>query len=374
MAKQVERQVSITKEDLRLAFKTFGVIRRAISLLADLETARGFELIYSDDRTEAVILEFLKNVSRNNHFNWDTREFMRHASICADIYGDDFKALLPNSSGQYVALQPLSPIMIDLKRDAMGEVIVVKGKPAGFCYKDENTSQFIDILDPVVQTNFTVIGDEFLGCSLIEACFNQIERMVTIEDGTAQAIAKFGAPFLDVSLEATGSYEPTEDDIENTTDQINGITQGSGWVHPSWKKAVFQNPQFPRGVAEFQMLLLDAIVTTTGIPKHLLVGQGQLITKATAESLQRMLNPFLEPRQKAISRTIENQVFARVLAAKGIDGSVKIEWNEIMPEEDAEMPQKVQVLSTTTVEGRPIITWNEAREMLGLKAEEIKKK
>lgn len=373
MARQVERSVEITKDDLRLAFKTFGVIRRAICLLADLETARGFELIYSDDRTKNCIEEFIKNVSKNNHFHWDLPEFMRHASINADIYGDDFKALLPNKSGEYVALQPLSPTMIDLRRDAQGDVIVERGKPTGFCYKDENTSQFVDILNPVAQTNFVIIGDEFLGCSLIEACFNQIERMVTIEDGTAQAIAKFGAPFLDVSLEETGNYTPTEDDIKETTDQINQITQGSGWVHPAWKKAAFQNPVFPRGVAEFQMLLLDAIVTTTGVPKHLLVGQGQLITKATAESLQRMLNPFLEPRQESLSRTMENHVFAKVLEAKGIEGSVEVQWNEIMPEEDADIPQKVQALSQTTVEGKPIITWKEAREMLGLKAEDGKK-
>lgn len=373
-AKKIDRTHDITKADFRLAFKSFGVMRRAICLLADLETARGYELIYSNDKTEECILEFLKNISRNNHFNWDLREFLRHASITADIYGDDCKALLPNRSGQIVALQPLSPLMIDLKRDPMGEVMIERGKPVGWVYKDENTSQYVDILDPVAQTCFTVIGDEFLGCSLIEACYNQIERMVTIEDGTANAIAKFGAPFLDVTLEETGSYYPSEQDIADTAEQVDGITLGSSWVHPAWKKAVFQNPQFPRGVTEFQQLLLDAIVTTTGIPKHLLVGQGQLITKATAESLQRMLNPFLEPRQKALSRTMENQVFARVLAAKNIDGTVEIEWNEIMPEEDATLPQKIQIMSTTTLEGKPLISWNEAREMIGLKGDEAKKK
>jgi len=374
IAKQVDRSSDLTGADFRHAFRTFGVIRRAICLLADLETARGYELEFSGAKgTEECIMEFLANIARNNHFNWDLREYLRHASINADIFGNDFKALLPEKNGnRIVALQPLSPIMIDLKRDSAGEVIVENGKPVGFIYKDENTSQEVDITSPIAQTTFTIIGDEFLGRSLIEACYNQIDRMVTIEEGTAQAIAKFGAPFLDVSLEAGGNYEPSEDDINDTMEQINGITQGSGWVHPSWKKAVFQNPQFPRGVTEFQQLLLDAIVTTTGIPKHLLVGQGQLITKATAESLQRMLNPFLEPRQESLSRTMENQVFARVLAnanhGRGIDGQVKIVWNDIMPEVDATLPQKIKILSTTTLEGRPIISWNEAREMLGLES------
>lgn len=370
LARETERVITISKTDLRILFRTFGVLRRAICLLADLETARGFQLWYSDNDTKNCIETFLKNARKNNHFGWDLKEHMRHASINTDAYGNDFRALLLDreTGKKFVAMQPLSPIITDFQRDSTEEIIFERGRPKGFCYRDENTSQQVNIDVPVAHNAFVILGDEVIGYSLAEACFNSATRIMAIQEGTAQAITKFGAPFLDVSVKRTDAYDSSVDIIEKVNEEIQGITMGAGYVHPDDYNVQFQNPVFPRGVAEFLIGLYDEIVTTTGIPKHLLVGQGQLITKATAESLQRMLNPFLEPRQEILSRTFETQIFDRVLEKEKIIGKCVIEWNEVMPSEDPVLAQKIQIMANTQVGGKDLISWEEAREMAGFPA------
>lgn len=371
LAKEKEKLITISKNDLRLAFRTVGVLRRAITLLGDLETARGFELVHSSEDVKTCIETFIKNTKRNSHFGWDLSSYMRSLSINTDVFGDGFTALLPNGSNtRFVGLQPLSSAIVDFKRDSMDDILFDNGKPAGYVFKDENTSQTVDINVPVAHNVFINLGDDLLGYSLIEACYNQVERMMEIEHGTAQAILKFGSPFLDITLKSTPDFTPDDGSVEHINSEIADISQGSGYVHPDWQQVEFQNPVFPRGVTEFVLGLLDSIVTTTGIPKHLLVGQGQLITKATAESLQRMLNPFLEPRQRILARTVENHIFTRVLEKEEITGSTRIVWNEIMPETNDRMPERIKIMSETEIEGKPIITWEEAREMLGFSSEQ----
>jgi len=371
LAKEKEKLVTISKDDLRLAFRTVGVLRRAITLLGDLETARGFELVHSSEEVKTCIETFIKNTKKNSHFGWDLSSYMRSLSINTDVFGNGFTALLPNgSNSKYVGLQPLSSIITDFKRDSMDDILFDNGKPAGYVFKDDNTAQTVDINVPVAHNVFVNLGDDLLGYSLIESCYNQVERMMEIEHGTAQAILKFGSPFLDITVKSTSNFDPDNDSVDEINSEIQEISQGSGYVHPEWQDVQFQNPVFPRGVTEFVQNLLDSIVTSTGIPKHLLVGQGQLITKATAESLQRMLNPFLEPRQRILARTVENHIFARVLEKEEIDGSTRIDWNEIMPETNDRMPERIKIMSETTIEGKSIISYEEAREMLGFSSEQ----
>lgn len=371
LALEKERTVIINKKDLRLAYLTNPLIYRAINTRASLTVGRGFKLVFENNKVKECITNFLENARQNDPLGRDLQTILRQMCIDTDVFGSSLSMLVPNKgNNKFVAIKMLHPVFADFKRDAEQKIIIGEdGLPEAFALRNENTGEQVDLKrNEVNYLAFSLLGDELAGISLLTPIYNQIERLENIEEGLAQFIYKKGWPLHEAILKEKSNWTPTETDIAYIDQQINGIEASSTFTHTDDYELRIHDPKIS-GQVNFPTYFLDQIVAITGVPKYILMGQESVTTRATAESLQRTLGYVLEPNQQAIKAMIEDQLFRRVLDMQKIDGFCHIEWNEIMPEKDDRMAEKLNLLASTMVDGRPVITWIEARELLNLPAE-----
>lgn len=370
LAAEEERKVVIDKEDLRLAYLTNGLIFRSINTRASLTIARGFQLVYENDRVKSCIETFLKNIQKNDPHGLNFNMMMREMCIDTDVFGNGFRLLVPNQNKtKLVALKAMHPVYTDFKRDPQGKIKLDESRiPVAYTFKKE-TGEKIDLeRDQMAHLTFNTLGDEPVGISLLTPVYNQIERLSNIEEGLAQAIHKKGYPLHEAILKSRPDWSPTEGDVEYIAGEMADIESSSQFTHTDDYEIKVHDPVFPASAMNYPTYFVDQIVAITGVPKHVLLMEN-ITTKATAESLQRLMQPILTPLQERLATMVENQIFRRVLDKENIKGYCKIQWNEVLPERDDRLPEKINILSSTLVEGKPVITHKEVREMLGFPSE-----
>jgi hypothetical protein len=371
LAAEQERKITVAPEDLRLIYLTNGLINRAVKTRASLVVSRGFELTYSDDRVKNCITKFLDNIQKNDLHGLNLEMMMEQMCKDTDVFGNGFRLLVENKSkSNFVALKPLHPVNVDFKRDPMGKIDLDESRnPTAYVVKLD-TGQKIEVeRDKMAHLAFDVLGDEVVGQSLVVSVYNQIERLQNIEEGLAQAIYKKGWPLHEAILTNRPDWTPDETDIEYVNKQLDGIDAASHFTHTDDYRLVVHDAKFPLNAMNYPVYYVDQICSVTGIPKYILLGDESANTRATAESLQRVLGPLLKPLQERLKVMIENQIFKRVLEKENLsNGWCHVEWNEILPEQDDTIAEKINILASTLVEGKPILKNKEAREMLHLPA------
>jgi hypothetical protein len=204
-----------------------------------------------------------------------------------------------------------------------------------------------------------------LGTSLILAVFRSIERLTNIDWAIAQALYKHGLPTRSISV-GDANHEPTEEDIIKVAEDVKGIDSAAEYTHPYWQQVSTVDPKWPSRVEEIPKYFVQQVVTVSGIPHHILLGEERMGTKATAQSLQRALSLMLDPLQLRLKSLVEDQIFRQVLDLEGSDAEVSFVWHEPVPEPSLPLADKVVDLANTYIEGKALITWAEARNMLKL--------
>ncbi len=369
VAREKAQVVTIRKEDLRTAYLTNPLVHRGINIRANLIINRGYNLVFENDSVKECIERFLKNVKANDNLGMNFNMMIRQMAIDTEIFGNAFRLLVANSSGdKYVALMPLHPVSTDFKRNPMEEIQLDDSrKPVGFTFEDKSSGKKHDFeRDEVVHLTFRTIGDEVDGIPLIMPIFNQMERLANIEEGLSQAIFKKGWPLHEAILKEKEDWTPKDTDVEYVDSLLDEIEAASHFTHTDDYELKIHDPQFPSSAVEYPTYFVNQIVSVTGVPKYILLGDESTHTKATAEALQQTLNPILSPLQERLAAIVETQIFQRVLQKEGINGYCKIQWNDVLPLKDERIAEKINILGATLVEGRPVIKWEEAREMLNL--------
>lgn len=372
--KDVLRDFQITKEDLLLAFRSTPIINRAIRFRADLIVARGFHIEYPDARSKEIIERFFRNIKLNSPQHLDFTAFLRNCCIDADWSGNAFLQLVPNrEKTKIVKLHPLHPLYVDFQRDSYGAIkLNDQGEPIGFAYKPKLAGSYLEEInlkyDEVAHLVFETVGDELLGTPLILPLFRSIERLANIEWAIAKSLYKHGLPTRSISV-GDRDHEPDADTIEKVAQEVQDIDSAAEYTHPYWYQVSTIDPKWPADVEKVPDYFIRLITAASGIPHYILLGEERIGTKATAESLQRSLSLMLDPMQARIKSFVENQIFRRVLDLEGCDSEVEFVWHEPIPDPSMPVADMVAKLASVTIEGKPVLSWKEARSLLELPIE-----
>ena len=367
--RDILREFAVTKEDLFLAFQSSWILNRAIRFRADLIVARGFHLEFPDDKSKEIVNQFLKNVKQNSPHHFDLNSILRSCCIDTDWSGNGFLQLVPNiKKNKIVKLHPLHPLYTDYQRESNKTIKMDDtGEPAGYAYTPQGDSLKEDSFkrEDVAHLIFEKVGDLLLGTSLILSVFRSIERLANIDWAIAQALYKHGLPTRSISV-GDANHEPTEDDITQVAGDAKGLDSAAEYTHPYWQHVDTIDPKWPSRVEEIPKYFVQQVVTASGIPHHILLGEERIGTKATAQSLQRALSLMLDPLQLRLKSLVEDQIFRHVLDLENCESEVSFVWHEPVPEPSLPLADKVVDLANTFIEGKPLISWSEARNMLKL--------
>lgn len=366
--KNLLHDFEISKEDLKTAYLSHPIVNRALHFRADLVVARGFTLDFSDDKTKEIIDDFLHNVMLNSPTNLDLKTLIRNACIDCDTFGNAYYQLIANKpKTKIVKLAPRHPVNMDFERDSTGAIVLDKyGEPSGYAFAAGLPGELKFKRAEIAHLIFETLGDEFLGIPLLLPMFKTIERLSNIEHAIAQSLYKHGLPTHDISV-GDADHIPSADDIDKVAAEVKNIDSASEYTHPYWYSVSTIEPKWPANIQNVSDLYLNGIVSLSGIPKRFLLGEEKFAT--SAQALQRNLSLMLEPLQSRVQTWVEQQIFREVLDMEKHDGTVNLTWRPVLPQADPNLAKDVISLATTLIEGKPLITWKEAREKMKMSIE-----
>ena len=361
------RDFEITKKDLKIAYLSHPIVNRALHFRADLIVARGFTLDFSDPKTKSIIDDFLVNVKQNSAVNADLKTMIRNACIDCDIFGNAYYQLVPNKmKTKIVKLAPRHPVNMDFQRDETDKIQLDEyGEPVGYRFTSDLEKMDMKRKD-IPHLVFETIGDELLGIPLLLPMYKNIEQLTNIEFAIAQSLYKHGLPTRDISV-GDPDHIPTVDEIKQVAAQVKNIDAASEYTHPFWYKVDTIRPTWPAVIGQIAEIYINNIVALTGIPKRFLLGEIKFGT--TALALQRNLSLMLEPLQARVKTWVEEQIFKPVLEFEKCDGTAILTWRAVLPQSDPQLVKDTIALANTIIEGKPLLTWKEARENLKLPTE-----
>jgi hypothetical protein len=366
------------KKQLEVMFRNCWPINRAITIRQNLKVARGFKISFdhmkNPKKAEEIVNEFLRKLHPTRPL-LVLQNRMRDIGIATDVFGNGYWEKLYSPSGtlekplpiekakEINGIAPIHPIHLGPKRDGMGNIIFKNGNPESFIWKKDNTKYEVDP-KRIAHLKYIRIADEFLGMSLIEPIYKTGERILKIEEGITQSILTH-QPMYDIIV-GDESHHPTQEMIDDTVDVVKGLNYMSEYVHPHWIR-VSQMEAFSLGKSyDYLRPFLNAIATQTGVPEFLLYGKGEGTNKATAQAMKEFIYQTIEPLQQADAMFIEGQLFAPLMKLHKIDEVPMIEWNDITPQDALETAKIIQILSTTLIDGKPVIDLEQAQELLKL--------
>jgi len=366
-----EGATKLSNEDLRLCYFASALVNRAMRIRADLITSRHFTIEYPDSKSEKIITEFLKNIKRNSARNLEFKQFLRARCIDTDVFGNAYAQLVTNKrKTKIVKLAPRHPLYMDLQRNSENKVILDEDElPKGYTFESDSIDKKDFERKEIAHLVFETIGDEFLGSSLLLPIYKTIERLANIEYGVAQSLFKHGLPTIDVEVGDINN-PPTSESIDNVFSEVKGMMASDEYVHPYWYKVNVHNPNFPRGIENTLDYFVRSVVTITGIPAYLLLGAEKVGTRLTVEKLDKHLFLMLDGLQSSIKTYVENQIFRPVLDLEKSDADVQLNWHEEMEKADLDIARIISTLAPLAIEGKPVISWKEARDLLKLPADD----
>lgn len=368
MEKDILRDFEVSKEDLKIAYLSHPIVNRALHFRADLIVARGFTLDFSDTKTKSIIEEFSLNAKLNSPINADLKTMIRNACIDCDAFGNAYYQLITNKGkNKVVKLAPRHPVHMDFQRDAADKIVLDKyGEPTGYAFETAGTDDLKFKREEIAHLIFETLGDEFLGIPLLLPMFKTIEWLSNIEFAIAQSLYKHGLPTRDVSV-GDADHIPTADDINTVAEEVKDIDSAKEFTHPYWYKVDTIEPKWPSNIQNIPEFYLNELVACSGIPRRFLLGEEKFAS--TTQALQRNLSLMLEPLQMRVKTWLEEQIFRPVLDIEKCDGTVELMWRAVLPQADPQLVRDTIALANTVLEGKPLITWKEAREKLKMPIE-----
>jgi len=354
--------------DYEILYRTYPIIHRAINVRSAVGLSQGFKLRGKDgtsakqeERAEALCYQYIKkiNLNRNRASTFD--DLLQKISIDTDVFGNGYWQL------ENYDILPRHPVDVDLLRHQNGDIkIDDDGYHLGYSIKVSDTES-----KPVLRRNmghltFDTLGDEILGIPLTEIAYNSAMREMNVEQSIAEAIYRHGSPLLAMTVGDVEKGRPaTKTMMERGKETLKHLSAKSDIVLPEWYKIKLMESQGMKAYPNMTETFTKSIAAASGVPLFILLGTGESMNRATATELNKILYPTVtEPIQRNIGNFLTYQVFDPILRRNGIDAQVKVEWDERVSNEiHAEYVEK---LAQIEIEGKPLVSWEEAREILKL--------
>ena len=311
------------KKMLYTIFRRHGLTFKFVKTKAAIAIPE-IDFRFNSDKERTVISMFLKNLHPSSGLLQLTA-ILRDVYMDTTAFGTGYLDPVWNKKKQMIInLKKPHPISIDLIRDdGFGEggkvKLTKKGNPLGWISRVENKEKRISFAKLSYLT-FVTIGDEWLGVSDLEPIYQTVWRLMNIEEGIATAIFRHGFPLYDIKVSgASEGRPPTKEQLEEAANEVKGLNYKSEFVHgPNYTIKLLE--AFSMGKSQdYVEPFVDQIVAASDLPKYILIGNAEGLSKNSASELNRFIKPLLKPSQDKLKLFFEEQILKPLMEANNID-------------------------------------------------------
>jgi len=343
--------VKKTVRQLFILYLTNQFVARAINVRADILISRGYGIEGGDDAGIEACGKLIENSGGSNLF-WQL-------SVNTDIAGDGFLEPIKNQSGnKFLRLKHVHPLTLAFKTNLKTNQIIVDshGNPKSYVQHivDKNGIQIEkDVaIDKIRHLRFNTLGDEFTGISTIQPGYNTIVRLMNMEYSAAEAAIKTANPLI---VGECNTKSPNQIAMWGTIlGRINGREQV--FVPEGMKLSMLSPGQ--QNFSDYSSYFLDAVVSTFGVPKALILGESSGGNRGEAVVLSRHLYSLIRGNQRYMEDYF-NKIFEEYGKLAGFKAP-KLVFKDIAEDAEATAQSAITLLTAG------IISVEEARAMIGL--------
>jgi len=340
-------------EQLYILYLTNQFIYRGVNIRGNKVVSRGYKIEGGDKKGYELCSELIRNSGGIS--------FIKQLSINADVAGRTFVEILPNDAGtKFMKLKHINPISISFIKDSKTGLIKVdsNGKPIGYLhyYVDENGNvkeKEIIMSKRILMFKFDSIGDEFEGVSLLQPAYDTIIRLMNMEYSAALAAIKTANPLL------VGTCNSKSPNIIRQWGSILGKISGKDQVFIPEGMSLSMLSPGQQNFSEYSTYFLNAVVSATGVPKSILLGESSNGNRAETITLSREFNEMIRINQIIIEDFI-NEIFIKFGLYSNFKPPVFV-LNDIT--EDTAMTAELVI----NLVDKGIISISEARKLLNIK-------
>lgn len=349
---------------LEVLYYTVPEVGRALDVRAAEVVRRGYEITPFDNSEEAkeaskLCFEVLEGMRVDQTFDKGHGiEFIEKFFKNADLYGISFVELVKNDSEQIISLELVHPFMFGFeeKEDEMVGMFANKtetsiiidektGNPRNYAqyklneFQKRVVSKRLDI-DEVGYMSFRVVGDNFIGISLVQRMFQDVMRGLGIKESISDA-SDMTIPKMIVQ----GQYV-TDEEQEDEAEKFAGLASDDVIVINDGKSVTFVQPgetQLP----DFYDIFIKGVTTASGVPRPLLLSDGTEVNKATLIEMSKKLRHTMRVEQQILQRRMR-WIFARIMESYGLslDKVPFFTFPEDQEDESARIDRELKKAST----------------------------
>lgn len=279
---------------------------------------------YNNDKERNAVELFLQNLHPSSGLLQLT-VFLRDLYIDTTAFGTGFLDPIWNKKRNTIeGLKKIHPIEMDLLRESAfgegGEVkLDRKGNPVGWVQRINNKTKQIPFCRVGFLT-FNTIGDEWLGISDLEPVYQNVWRLMNIEEGIATAIFRHGFPLYDIKVSgASEGRPPTKEQLVAAAEEVKGLNYKSEFVHgPNYMVKLLESFSIGKS-SDYVEPFIDQIVAMSDLPKFILLGSSDQVGQATSSELIKFIKPLLQPSKDKLKLFFEEQILQPLMVANNIE-------------------------------------------------------
>ena len=317
----------------------------------------GYDIISDNEEAKNVIEKWCKRVDLQTH--------LLDSVIYAVVFGDAFLEVIGNKKGEPSSLKTVDPKTMEIEYDKFG---VVQYYMQSLGKRDKTGIPKLET-ERICHIKLFSMPDGPYGISMYKANLEAIQNKMKVDRALTNAIIRHGTSKLvfTVGSEKDGKLPPPAvlDAIES---EVEDIDEKNEFIVP-WNVTVQSiDENGIQGVDKYYDFAQTELIIGMICPEEAL-GMGKNTTNATSKTKAILYERMIRSFQQRIARTIEKQLFTRVLQSNGFDPEevyVEIKFKNVTSEDDAMeakwMGNLIRGFRSSTV--KPF-TINEVRKRFG---------
>lgn len=344
-------KVKKTPRELFILYLTNQFVNRAVNVRADTLISRGYRILGEDRKGVDACVKLIEDSGGINLF-WQL-------SVNTDIAGDGFlEKIYNNKKNKIVKLKHVHPLTLRFKTNSTTNKIIVDKNGNPVSYEQISTDvngreSYTDVpLSIISHLRFNTLGDEFTGISSLQSGYNTIVRLMNMEYAAAQSAIKIANPII---VGTANSKSPNQ---IAQWGQILGKISGRDQVFIPEGMTLSILAPGQQNFTDYASYFLDAVVSTFGVPRSMLLGESSNSNRAEGIILQRHFYSVIRSNQRYV-QDFFNSIFKEYAKLGGFSAPT-LEFPDVAEDADINAKSAIELMSAG------IIDRNEARAMIGL--------
>lgn len=314
-----------------------------------------------DGKIEEIINErysdYVYDIATENHkFTAGVGGLLHHNT---DIAGDGYLEKIYNKKkNKIIRLKHVHPLTLEYTKSKESNKILVDSYNNPISYTQYyETSQGIEQtteipIDRIEHLRYNTLGDDFTGVSTIQSGYNTIVRLMNMEYAAAESAVKTANPII---VGKCNTKSPHQIAMWGT---ILGRISGKDQVFVPQDMELDMLAPGPQNFSDYSNYFLNAIVSTFGVPKAILLGESSGGNRAEAIVLSRHFYSLIRSNQRYMEDYF-NKIFIEYGEIAGFEAP-RIEFEDVAEDAAANSQSAIDLFTAGVVDR------SEARKMIGL--------